>query len=222
MKDPYIQENGTLKNLLGITSYKELREAERDISFVKMMNVDAIDKSEFNMDFIKAIHAHIFEDVYQWAGEFRKIPIYKTEAVLPMVSLEYAKPKEIEKQLKEILEKMNLVNWNQLTEDELVKVFTSYISKIWRVHPFREGNTRTTLSFANIFSKEHGFELDMSTLIENLGRIKDEETGAIKRWSVRDKFVLAALDEKDYPEPEALERLVKQAIKNGANELSER
>ena len=46
--------------------------------------------------------------------------------------------------------------------------------------------------------------MDMGMLLDNLERIVDDETGKIKRFSVRDKFVLAALDEKDYPEPEHL------------------
>lgn len=40
MKDPYIQENGTLKNKLGITEYKELNNAEKDIGFVKLIDID--------------------------------------------------------------------------------------------------------------------------------------------------------------------------------------
>ncbi len=38
MKDPYILEDGTLKNLLGITDYEELKKAETDIAYVKLMN----------------------------------------------------------------------------------------------------------------------------------------------------------------------------------------
>lgn len=215
MKDPYIQENGTLKNLLGIKGYKELRDAEKDISFVKMMNADmVVEKEKLDMECIKDLHRHIFGDVYEWAGEFRKIPIYKQEMILPGVSLEYAQPKEIQKQLKDTLEKMNSANWKDMKEDELVKEFTSFLSKIWRIHPFRDGNTRTTLAFGSIFAKEHGFELDLSILINDLGRIVDSETGKVKRWCIRDKFVLAALDEKDYPEPEALEAVIKKAIIN--------
>ena len=39
MKDPYIQENGTLKNKLGITKYKDLNDAEKDIGFVKLIDI---------------------------------------------------------------------------------------------------------------------------------------------------------------------------------------
>ena len=57
--------------------------------------------------------------------------------------------------------------------------------------------------------------MDMVPLINNLGRIIDPETNEIRRWSIRDKFVLAALDDRDYPEPQALEAIIKQAIING-------
>ena len=215
MKDPYVQENGTLKNFLGIKSYEELRKAEKDIAFVKMLNADTAFDGKCDIDLLKSIHKHIFEDIYEWAGEFRKVPIYKEEIVLPRVSLEYAPHKEIPKRLNTTLNEMNLANWNELSLDELVKQFTSYLSKVWRIHPFRDGNTRTTLSFAGVFAKEHGFELDMSTLLDDLGRIVDENTGEVKRWCIRDKFVLASLDERDYPEPQALEAVIKKAIISG-------
>lgn len=215
MNDPYIQENGTLKNSLGIKSYDELRRAEKDISFVKMLNADSVFKGQFDIDLVKDLHKHIFKDIYEWAGEFRKIPIYKEELILPRVSLEYAKPKEIQKRLNVTLNEMNSENWNNIGIEEIVTKFTSHLSKIWRIHPFRDGNTRTTLSFASVFAKEHGFELDISTLLDDLGRIVDPDTGEVRRWSIRDKFVLAALDERDYPEPEALEAIIKKAIISG-------
>ena len=215
MRDPYIQKNGTLKNRLGIISYDELRDAERDISYVKIMNVDQVFEGEFDVQLLKNIHNHIFEDVYEWAGEFRRIPLFKEELIIPRISLTYAEPKDIPKGLKTNIEAMNSVEWEKLELNELVKTFTKHLSKIWRVHPFRDGNTRSTLAFANVFAKEHGFEMDMVPLINNLGRIIDPETNEVKRWSIRDKFVLAALDDRDYPEPQALEAIIKQAIIDG-------
>ena len=61
----------------------------------------------------------------------------------------------------------------------------------------------------------------MSSLVNHLGRVVDEETGRVTRYSLRDKLVLAALDEKDYPEPEHFEMLIKQAIENGINKKIE-
>ena len=215
MKDPYVLEDGTLRNKLGITDYQELKAAERDIGYVKLLNTESVIKSKCDITLLKNIHKHIFEDIFEWAGEFRTVPVYKEELVIPGISLEYAAPKDINKQLTQYLDEMNSANWQNMKIDDLTKQFVSYLAKIWRIHPFRDGNTRTTLTFANIFAKEHGFEMDMSTMLDDLGRVVDSNTGRVTRWSIRDKFVLAALDEKDYPEPQALEQIIKQAINNG-------
>lgn len=222
MNDPYIQENGTLKNSLGIKSYEELRKAEKDIAFAKMLNADTVFKGQCDIELIKSLHKHVFEDIYEWAGEFRKIPIYKEELILPRVSLEYAPAKEIQKRLIKTLEDMNSANWKGIGIDELVKQFTNHLAKIWRIHPFRDGNTRTTLAFASVFAKEHEFELDMSTLLDDLGRIVDPNSREVKRWCIRDKFVLASLDERDYPEPQALEAIIKKAIISGGKLKAEK
>ena len=95
------------------------------------------------------------------------------------------------------------------------------MARIWRVHPFRDGNTRTTLAFAEQYSREHGFPMDIGILLEHLTRTVTPE-GRIVRYSIRDKFVLAALDKKDYPEPEHLEALIKASILSGIKKEREK
>lgn len=214
MKDPYIQENGTLKNKLGISDYDELNDAERDITFSKFLNVEQKYKRNFDIEYFKSIHKHIFKDIFDWAGEFRTVPIYKEEIVIPGCSLDYAPAKEIPQRLKECLDTMNNTDWNALPLDKKAEEFTKQLAALWKVHPFRDGNTRTVLTFANQFSKEHGFPLDLGSLLDNLTR-KEDENGRITRYSIRDKFVLAALPEKDYPEPEHLTKLIHQSMKTG-------
>lgn len=215
MKDPYILEDGTLKNLLGITDYAELKKAETDIGYVKLMNAEdeVIDKCD--EDLLRKIHKHIFEDIFEWAGEYRTIPIYKEEIVIPGISLEYARPGDIPEKLKKCMEEINGYQWRKMNIDEITKTFTKNLAQIWRVHPFRDGNTRTVLAFADIFAKQNGFEMDMGMMLDHLGRKIDTENQRIERYSVRDKFVLAALDEKDIPEPEHLEAIIKKAIEIG-------
>ena len=217
MIDPYVLENGTLKNKLGITDYNELNRAEKDIGYVNLLNAEEILKEKCDIDLIKKINRHIFEAIFEWAGEFRTVPLYKREVVLPGLSLEYAQPQDIERLLKQRIDEMNEYDWKNKGIDEITKKFTYFLARIWRIHPFRDGNTRTVLTFGNIFAKQNGFEMDMSTMLDNLGRIKDPKTKKIVRYSVRDKFVLAALDEKDYPEPQYLEAIIKKAIENGIN-----
>lgn len=214
MKDPYILEDGTLKNLLGITDYGELNKAEKDICFIKLVNLDEAVPHVFDSNMFKKLHKHIFEDIFSWAGEFRTVPIYKEEIVIPGLSLEYSECKNIESELNEVFSKFNSTDWKALDLDNKSKKFTELLSKLWMIHPFRDRNTRTTMAFASIFAKEHDFPMDLGIILDNLTR-KYDENGRTKRFSIRDKFVLASLDEKFAPEPEHLQALLKQSMVSG-------
>ena len=210
MKDPYILENGTLKNLLNITDEKELKKAERDIGFAKLMDIGELSNEKCDVELLKKIHKHIFEDIFDWAGEFRTVPMIKIEAVIPMVSIDYAEPKNIKKDLESEVKKLEKENWENKDFDEKIKSITKYVSSIWKTHPFRDGNTRTTLAFTQILAKKQGIDLDLGKILNDLGR-RYNENGRVTRWSVRDRFVLAALDENNYPEPQWLEETLKSA-----------
>lgn len=211
VKDPYVLKDGTLKNLLGITDYSELKKAEADIGFAKIITIDSIEADRTDVELLKKIHKHIFEDIFEWAGSFRTVPLYKAEKyVIPGLSLEYAKPEEIEEKLIHDVHDLNSIRWGEKNINDKSNEFAKILTKIWKVHPFRDGNTRTILSFASIYAREHGFPMDMSVFLERLSRGKNEMGRTI--YSVRDLFVFAALDEKYSPEPEHLANLIKKAI----------
>lgn len=221
IKDPYIQENGTLKNKLGISDYDILNSAERDITFSKFLNIQETFRTKFDVSYIKSIHKHIFEDIFDWAGEFRKVPVYKQEVVIPGLSLNYTDPKNIEKELSDCLEKINNTNWASLSLDQKSATFTKYLTEFWLIHPFRDGNTRTTLTFASQFSREHDFPLDLSILLDNLTR-KLDSNGKIIQFSIRDKFALSAIPEEYCPEPEHLNFLIYTAMVSGISKNIEK
>ena len=215
-KDPYIQENGTLKNKLGITDYDILKSAEKDITFSKFLNVSKTFSTKFDISYIRAIHKHIFDDIFDWAGNFRDVPVYKDEIVIPGLSLDYCEPKNIEKELIACLDKFNSTDWNSLSLEEKSSTFTLLLAELWKIHPFRDGNTRTTLTFASQFSKEHGFPMDLPFLLDNLTR-KENENGKIIQYSIRDKFVLASIPKEYSPEPEHLNYLIHESMVSGIN-----
>lgn len=222
MKDPYIQENGTLKNLLGITEYDELNKAEADIGLAKLINLDSVSSKKFDLSLLNKVHNHIFKDIFNWAGEYRTVPLYKEEKYfIPGLSIDYAKPSEIKELLEKSLKDLNAINWKGFKDlDDLVKAFTYELVKIWKIHPYRDGNTRTTLAFASLFAREHGFPMNLGMLLEKLSRKKDEN-GRVVQYSVRDLFVSAAIDAEYVPEPEYLERLIKASIISGRNQKVE-
>ena len=129
--------------------------------------------------------------------------------------------KDIERDLNVVLGELNNINWVGKNIDEVTSIFTQQLARIWRVHPFRDGNTRTTLAFAENYSREHGFPMDIGILLNHLTRLVNEK-GEVKRYSIRDKFVLAALDDKDYPEPEYLQALIKHSIIEGIKKEKEK
>ena len=108
------------------------------------------------------------------------------------------------------MKKLEKENWQNKDFDEKIKSITKYASSIWRTHPFRDGNTRTTLAFTQILAKKQDIDLDLGKILNDLGR-RYNENGRVTRWSVRDRFVLAALDENNYPEPQWLEDTLKSA-----------
>lgn len=83
MNDLYLIENSkVLKNLLGITDENELDVAEAELSRANMMLLYENGFSDFSSNDICYIHKELFGDVYEWAGQYRKINIQKREKSL--------------------------------------------------------------------------------------------------------------------------------------------
>ena len=217
MIDPYTGSNGVLKNKLNIYDYDELNKAEADIGFLKLIDIDSVLINEdgsinkFDEELLKKIHKHIFEDIFEWAGEYRTVPIVKEEVVLPGYSIPYCEYKDISKELNKKLNELNSISWQNLDIHTISMKFSRELALIWKIHPFRDGNTRTMLSFAFLYAKEHNFPFDMKIFTDGLSR-KYTSDGKII-CNIRDKFALACLDEKDYPEVEHLARVFENAIK---------
>jgi len=78
----------------------------------------------------------------------RIINIKKAEPALGGISIEYTDCFEVEGELKSILTEMDKYPWGKAGFENIVKTFSRYMAKLWKVHPFRDGNTRTIVIFA--------------------------------------------------------------------------
>lgn len=218
MKDPYVNPSNVLTNKLGIDDYDLLNQAEADIGFVKLINVDGVDVDYFDEEMLKKLHKHIFEDIFEWAGEYRTVPLIKEEFVIPGVSLPYTRYQDISRELHSKLIEFNSIAWHKLPPEELAYTFARKLALIWLIHPFRDGNTRTILSFAYIYAKEHGFPFDMKVFTDNLSRKYEGEK--LVDLNVRDKFVLASLDEENMPDVSLLAEVFEKAMDSYCKEES--
>ena len=199
MNDPYMYEGtDVLKNKLGIKDAQQLKEVEGNISFTKLLTVDRdVDSSKFDINYIKNIHKYIFGDIYEWAGEFRKVTSYKEERVLNGLSVKYALPKDIEPKAKECLKKINETNWKSMSLNEKTLEFTKQIANLWQIHPFKDGNTRTTLTFAFNFAEAHNFPMHKGLMLQNCDYL-------------RDAFVMSSIGE--YSEYNYLQKIIEDSI----------
>lgn len=198
MSDIYLYENSSvLKNLLGIHDEYELDLAEAEISRANMMLLYEKGFSDFSFSGICLIHKELFGDVYEWAGQYRKINIQKREKILAGKSVWYSDCNDIEKDLKKAWNSINKIKWNRLTQNEFASQIAHCFPAIWQVHPFREGNTRTVVMMITFFAEHYGYFFDQELMASSAGY-------------VRNAFVLASLGE--YSEYEHLEKILKDAI----------
>lgn len=91
----------------------------------------------------------------------------KAEAVLGYMSIEYAKPKEINETASAVLKKMNEKKWEEMSLDEQARNLSSSMADLWKVHSFREGNTRTTITFICQFADSKGMFMDRELFEKN-------------------------------------------------------
>lgn len=197
--DPYVYEcSNVLKNKLNIRDEKELIVVEAQLLIAAIVEIDEI-YSELDFSHISSlrnIHSLLFQSIYDWAGEFRTVDIYKSEEVLGGVSISYSAEQFIKRDLELIFEWASTVDWS-LSDDQLATNFSKFMTDIWRVHPFREGNTRTVSIFMKLFSKDRGIQFNEQLLSRNAGY-------------VRNALVLAAVEEA--PEPEHLLKIITDAL----------
>ena len=198
--DIYLQDNSNvLKNKLGITDENALDKAESMMVRTRMALLYNSGFSEFSTIGICKLHKILFGDVYDWAGKYREINIQKCERILVGKSVWYSNWDTIDKDLNKIWKKINAVDWQSLNREDFAKKITKLFSAIWQVHPFREGNTRTTVMLIALFVEHYGYYFDYELISSSAGY-------------VRNAFVLSCLGE--YSEFEHLEKILIDAISN--------
>ena len=169
MTDPYVYPGtDTLKNILGIQDRNRLDDAEADYVSLRLRELAEHPLSgDYGVSHFTKMHKYIFQDIYGWAGEFRTINIEKEEPALGGLSIEYSDRAEIEDDLVEALRKMNSRSWTDLTPGDRMKCFSEDLAAIWKVHAFREGNTRLAVTFCCQFMEAQGIPINRTIFERN-------------------------------------------------------
>ena len=107
-----------------------------------------------------AIHRAIFEGVYKHAGQFRDYDITKKEWVLRGDTVFYAHWEDLGMTLQYDLDQERQFNYKSLDKNQLVEHIAKFVSGLWQIHPFGEGNTRTTAIFTIKYLRLLGFDVN--------------------------------------------------------------
>ena len=139
-----------------------LNELECDFVSMRIVELLNLDNFELSVDYLKYVHKYLFQDVYEFAGEFRKINFSKHEKILNNDSVAYGDFKTLIESLEYDISLEKNKNYNDMPIVEVIKNITDFTSSIWQVHPFREGNTRTTAVFIEKYLISLGYNVDNS------------------------------------------------------------
>ena len=122
-------------------------EYECDLVSARIVQILSMDNFELTRDYLKYIHEYLFKDIYDFNGKFREVNFSKPEIILNKDSVAYGDYKLIDNSIDYDISLEQDKNYNDMNIVDVIKNITKFTSSIWQIHPFREGNTRTTAVF---------------------------------------------------------------------------
>lgn len=114
-----------------------------------------------------SIHRRLFEGVFKFAGNIRDYDITKKEWVLCGDTVLYVNAEDLHRAIEYDLEQEKNFSYKGLSLDEVVFHIAKFVSKLWQIHPFGEGNTRTTAVFIIKYLRSIGFDVNNDLFAEH-------------------------------------------------------
>ena len=143
-----------------VRTTKDEDDEEADKVSANIAKILASKTFAFNTNGYVSLHRRIFEGVFKHAGEIRQYDISKKEWVLEGDSVNYLNWEDLRRALDWDIEQEKNFSYKGLTDDEKIEHIAKFISGIWQIHAFREGNTRTTAIFTIQYLRSLGYEVN--------------------------------------------------------------
>lgn len=190
----------------------EDRTEEADKVSARIAQILSEDAFVFAPNQLFSIHRRLFDGIYKHAGIIRDYNISKHEWVLRGKSVVYAGADTIKDTLNYDFDLEKSFNYKDLSVDDSIKHIAGFIANMWQVHPFEEGNTRTTAVFAIKYLRALGFDVSNTLFAEN-------------SWYFRNALVranYADIQNGIYEDKSFLEKFFRNLILNEQNEMKNR
>ena len=159
-----------------------------------------------------SIHRKLFQGIYKHAGKIRDYNITKKEWVLDGATVMYGSASELRVTLEYDFSQEKDFSYKGLSMDEIIHHLAVFVSRLWQIHIFGEGNTRTTAVFFIKYLRTLGFSAANDIFAENA-------------WYFRNALVRANytnLQKGIHETTEYLEAFLRNLLLNEKNELHNR
>ena len=194
------------------TDDEDERTEEADKVSIRIAQILSEPSFNFSPSYLIAIHKRLFEGIFKFAGKIRDYDITKKEWILNGDTVMYGAAFELKSALDYDFEQERAFKYKGLSNDQIVKHITFFVSRLWQIHAFGEGNTRTTAVFTIKYLRSLGYKADNDIFAEN-------------SWYFRNALVRANYKniQKGIQEnPDFLEMFFRNLILGENNELKNR
>ena len=113
------------------------------------------------------IHARLFGGVFEFAGRIRTRNIIKYEWVLAGDTVTYGNAYNLRANVDSLMKKERLTPFRQMDDEERIYHLSHFCADLWQLHPFDEGNTRTTAVFMIKYLRTLGYDVDNTLFQDN-------------------------------------------------------
>ncbi|WP_310287747.1 Fic family protein [Microbacterium trichothecenolyticum] len=164
---------GTLRNKLGERDFFTLRALEYAATALRERQLHdgtVTIARTFGADHLRAIHGHLFQDVYEWAGNFRTVNMGKAGGE----GFARTRNGDVQKMLDAVQEYVHGEQWEQFDRGGFVKNAAVVFAFVNQAHPFREGNGRTSKVFMQHVADQTRFTFDFSRVDPDAWNIASE------------------------------------------------
>lgn len=160
------------------------------------------DAFSFSVAGLASIHRSIFQGVFKHAGRFRDYDISKKEWVLRGESVIYGCWRDLSETIAYEIEQEQKFDYSPLSKEQMVEHLAKFTSGLWQIHPFCEGNTRTTAIFIINYLRSVGLSINNESF--------ERHSWYFRNALVRDNY--RNLVKKVYHEPVFLQRFFRNLL----------
>ena len=133
---------------------------EADKASKNIKRILSVKTCDFSTNGYISLHRRIFEGVMKHAGELRKYDITKREWVLEGDTVSYLNWEDLRRAVDYDIQQERDFSYKGISNDELVAHVANFVSGLWQIHAFGEGNTRTTAVFTILYLRSLGFNVE--------------------------------------------------------------